>query len=174
MVGGFKGDSVTFFINPDSNDCLFIRIIFAPAVDRPLGRTTNKNQRRSSPFFSALAKEDVEYDDIELADVPSYVNISFENHVTLALSGEGNTEKHFERSNPETDRKGVRIVWVEHAKTGELVPVAVRDGGAFAEDSSQVPEEVSDNGDDANSPLLMPPSLSGKQLIGDSHNCASY
>ena len=133
-----------------------------------MGRTANKTQRKLSPFFSALAKEDIEYDDIELADIPSYVNVSFENHVTLALSGERSTENYFERSNPETDRKGVRIVWVEHAKTGELVPVALRGGVALVEDSSQIPENVSDDNDDVNSPLLMPPSLSGRQLNGNS------
>ena len=89
---------------------------------------TNRIERRPGLSLNSLAKEDIETSTIAIDEISSFVNVSFEADLTISSSRENKLIGLHERTNPETNRKGARIVWVEHAKTGELVPVILRGG----------------------------------------------
>jgi hypothetical protein len=87
-------------------------------IQRPRNQPAQAHtiQRKQAPNMNSLAGEDIESAILELSDVASYVNVAFDVDLTQANGLHG-------RTNPEITRKGARVVWVEHAKTGELVPV---------------------------------------------------
>jgi hypothetical protein len=120
--------------------------------------------RRWAPALSSLVREDVDSDDIAADEISSYVNVTFEADLAVALTKEFYGLK--ESTNPEINRRGVRIVWIEHAKTGELVPVTLRGGVATSEDSNDLPEDLNEKTDNVNTPLLMPLPLSGRPQDG--------
>jgi hypothetical protein len=134
------------------------------SVYRRLKDEHRQTVRRWAPSLSSLVKEDVESDDIAADEISSYVNVAFETDLAVALTRDFYGLK--ESTNPEINRRGVRIVWIEHAKTGELVPVTLRGGVATAEDSNDLPEDLNDKNDNANTPLLMPLPLSGRPQDG--------
>lgn len=120
-------------------------------------------ERKSTLSLHALAKEDVGPESIELMDIESFVNVALEADLSLSLSRDNILIALHERTNPEMNKKGARVVWVEHAKTGELVSIVLRGGMPVAEDSDDSPEDPKLESDDPNIPLLMPLSLSGKE-----------
>ena len=127
---------------------------------------TNRIERRPGLSLNSLAEEDIETSTIDIDEISSFVNVSFEADLTISSSRENKLIGLHERTNPETNRKGARIVWVEHAKTGELVPVILRGGVAIAEDENNTQEDSKKDTDDVNTPLLLPPSLSGRYQQG--------
>ena len=131
------------------------------ALRRRLKDDHRQTIRRWAPSLSSLVKEDVESDDIAADEISSYVDVTFETDLAVGLTRNFYGLK--ESTNPETNRKGVRIVWIEHAKTGELVPVTLRGGVATAEDSNDLNEDLDEKNDNVNTPLLMPLPLSGRQ-----------
>ena len=131
--------------------------------DRQQRGAVNNVERKSALSFHALAKEDVGSEAIEPSDIASFVNVVLEADLSLSLSRDNIATALYEKTNPEVDHKGARIVWVEHAKTGELVPVILRGGMTVTEDSDDSPEDHKKESDSPNTPLLMPPSLSGKE-----------
>jgi hypothetical protein len=148
---------------PDTNDDIDREIIPEGKVQRGQLRNQTQSRRKQAPTLISLTKEDVESETVDFSEISAYVSVAFETDLSLALTKESVLVGLHERTNPEVTRKGVRIVWVEHAKTGELVPVKLRGGVAIAEDEN-VPEESDDNNnDDPNTPLLLPPSLTGKK-----------
>lgn len=124
-------------------------------------------QRRSAPAFSSLARDDIEFDEITPAEISMFVNVNFEADLSSALSRENTTSSFIEKTIPETNRKGVKIVWIQHAKTRELVPITLHDGLTNVDDSADLAENSNDANDDVYSPLLMPSSLSERDLDGE-------
>ena len=129
-------------------------------------------QRKLAPALSSLAKDDIEFDEITPAEISVFVNVNFEADLSYALSRGNTTSTFLEKTIPETNRKGVKIVWIQHAKTRELVPITLRDGLTTADDSADQAENLNDSSDDVYAPLMMPSSLSDRELNGD--YCVRY
>ena len=123
-------------------------------------------QRRPAPALSSLAKDDIEFDDITPAEISSFVNVHFESDLSSLFSNENKVGGLIEKTTPEKNRKGVKIVWIQHAKTRELVPVTLRDGLTLADESADLAENSNDSSDDVYAPLMMPSSLSDRELDG--------
>ena len=124
-------------------------------------------QRRLAPALSSLAKDDIEFDEITPAEISEFVNVNFEADLSSALTRENASSTFLEKTIPETNRKGVKIVWIQHAKTRELVPVSLRDGLTATDDSADLAENSNDSSDDVYAPLMMPLSLSDRELDGE-------
>ena len=62
---------------------------------------------------------------------------------------------------------GANIAWVQHAKTGELVPVVIR-GGDASDEQEQEEADKNNNNDQQRQPLLLPTPLiaSGADVEG--------
>jgi hypothetical protein len=136
---------------------------------RPVEISNGKNAlpvTRVAPGINSLARDDFDGDDsIPMAEVASYMRVyfngGFDGNSSLTVP-----DVNKDLLDPEMARDGTQRVWVEDARTGELMPTKMRYGSATGNDDDNE-DNLANEGEDGEDSILLLPAPLGKRGSDD-------
>ena len=121
-------------------------------------------QRQKMPGLVNVDRDDILHQDLPVGEEVPFVSSLFGDYTD---SYNGMRASIIGDLEPELSRSGSHVVWVENARTGELMPVLLDSAGGGADDNGGDERDNTEEGneEDENSPLILPAPLDD----GDGH-----
>jgi len=115
-------------------------------------------QRQKMPGLVNVDRDDILPQDLPIGEEVSFVSSLFGDYTD---SYNGLRASIIGELQPEVSRSGNHVVWVENARTGELMPVLLDAAGGGADDNGGDERDNTEEGneEDENSPLILPSPL---------------
>jgi hypothetical protein len=116
------------------------------------------------PSLNSLPREDVDERELLLSEVPAYLSNSlWSNPKAYNVGGMYAHSVEIAPTAPQTSKDGGRVVWVENARTMQLVPLLLHRGSLGEEESDEINDDLNDFNNAVPLAIPLPSSLaSGK------------